>query len=161
MRGRPHAVDVPYPASNQVSHPVPYPLAGCDRATACGRTLVKWHAALDDITLASKLHAPILTKTKASFLSHVLSTFRRRCVSLLVLNAYPTHTCVIIFMAGKKAGISMADLASGISEQLKKSIGVQEPLCPSACSRVPAELTSTLWVLIHDTLRALSSIRGT
>ena len=36
IRGLPHAMDLPYPASNHVSHPVPYPLVGREKAMACG-----------------------------------------------------------------------------------------------------------------------------
>ena len=34
IKGSPHAIDVPYPASNLVSRPVPYPLAGHESAAA-------------------------------------------------------------------------------------------------------------------------------
>ena len=36
-------MDVPYPASNHVSHPVPNPLAGSEKATACDRPLQVAH----------------------------------------------------------------------------------------------------------------------
>ena len=39
VRGLPQAMDVPYPASNHVSHSVAYPPAGREKAMACGRLL--------------------------------------------------------------------------------------------------------------------------
>ena len=39
VRRTPHATDVPYLLLHPVSHPVPYPLVGCDKSVACGRPL--------------------------------------------------------------------------------------------------------------------------
>ena len=37
IKGLPHTIDVPRPTSNHVSHPVPYPLAGREKAMSCGK----------------------------------------------------------------------------------------------------------------------------
>ena len=47
VRGPPHAIGVPYPFSRPVSHPVPYPLAGREKAKVCVRPPVKRHAATE------------------------------------------------------------------------------------------------------------------